>query len=132
MDVKGNWNTTPSAVSRDICRSPLSLAAMSVTRVYRLDCYSIPEMLQLLVTERGERIRLDTRTTPSISIKGQEFEIEGPALDEEAVEELLRPVADTRQMRAFRKFSTVDIIYKFKRAKFLIRVVRAFGVFNVE
>ena len=105
---------------------------MSVTRVYRLDTYSIPEMLQLLITERGERIRLDTRTAPSITIKGQDFEIEGPALDEEAVEELLRPAADTRQMRAFRKFSTVDIIYKFRQGKFLIRVVRAFGVFNVE
>ena len=56
---------------------------MSVTRVYRLDSYSIPEMLQLLVTERGDRIRLDTRTAPSITIKGKEFEIEGPVLDEE-------------------------------------------------
>jgi len=105
---------------------------MSVTRVYRLDTYSIPELLQLLLAEGGDRIRLDTRTGPSITIKRQEFEIEGPALDEEAVEELLRPVADTRQMRTFRKFSTVDIIYKFKRTKFLIRVVRAFGIFNVE
>ena len=105
---------------------------MSLTRVYRLDSYSIPEMLQLLVAEQGERIRLDTRIAPSITIKGHDFEIEGPALDEEGVDELLRPVADTRQMRAFRKFSTVDIIYKFKGAKFLIRVVRAFGVFNIE
>ena len=105
---------------------------MSVTRVYCLDSYAIPELLQLLHTERGERIWLDTNTAASITIKGQEFEIEGPALDEDAVEELLRPVTDTRQMRSLRKFGTVDIIYKFKGTKFLIRVVRAFGIFNVE
>jgi Tfp pilus assembly pilus retraction ATPase PilT len=104
-------------VTGALCLS-CNVAAMSGTRVYGLNTYSMAEILQLLLTERGERIRLDTRAAPSITIKGQDFEIEGPALDEEAVEELLRPVADTRQMRAFRKFSTVDIIYKFSEESF--------------
>jgi Tfp pilus assembly pilus retraction ATPase PilT len=107
---------------------------MSISRVYRLDEYSIPELLQLLRTERGERIRLETGLQPSLSltIKGKEYEIDGPPLDEEAAEKLLRPVVDSRQMRAFRQFGTVDIVYTFKGARFIIRVVRAFGIFNVE
>src|SRR5262245_17786052 len=105
---------------------------MPVSRVYRLDQYSLPELLQLLRTERGERIRLENGSQPTLTIKGKDYEIEGPPLDEEAAEQLLRPVADSRQMRAFRKFSTVDFIYRFDGARFLVRVVRAFGTFNVE
>lgn len=92
----------------------------------------MPELLQLLHSERGERIRLETGSQPSLTIKGQDYEIHGPPLDEEFAEQLLRPVADSRQMRAFRKLSTVDIVHTFKGARFLIRVVRAFGIFNVE
>lgn len=105
---------------------------MPVSRIYRLDQYSIPELLQLLRSERGERIRLETGLQPSLTIKGKDYEIDAPPLDEESAEQLLRPVADSRQMRAFREFSTVDIIHTFEGARFLIRVVRAFGTFNVE
>ena len=103
-------------------------------RVYHLDHYSMPDLLRLLRMERGEKIRLETgsRSQSSLTIKGEDHEIDGPPLDEDTAEELLRPVANTRQMRAFRKFSTVDIIYRFEGARFLIRVVRAFGIFNVE
>lgn len=105
---------------------------MPFSRVYRLDQYSVPELLQLLRTERGEKIRLETGSRPTLTIKGKDYEMDGPPLDEEAGEQLLRPVADSRQMRAFREFSTVDFIYRFDGVKFLIRVVRAFGTFNVE
>ena len=106
--------------------------AMPVSRVYHLDRYSIPELLQLLHTERGERVRLDTRSQPCLTIKGQDFEIDGPPIEEDAAEEMLRPIADTRQVRAFRRFSTVNIVHTFKGKRYLIRVVRAFGTFNVE
>lgn len=105
---------------------------MSFTRIYRLDQYSIPDLLELLRTERGERIRLETGSQSSLTVKGKEYEIDGPPLDGDTAEQLLRPVANTRQMRAFRKFSTVDIIYRFEGMRFLIRVVRAFGISNVE
>src|SRR5579871_4191965 len=105
---------------------------MTVPRIHRLDGYSIPELLRLLLRERGERIRFDTREEPSLTIKGQEYEIEGLAIDENTVEEMLRPVASNRQMRAFRRFRTVDFVYRFEGARFLIRVVRAYGIFNLE
>ena len=105
---------------------------MPVSRVYHLDRYSIPELLQLLRTERGEKIRLETGAQASLTIKGQAYEIDGPPLDEEAVDDLLRPVTDTRQMRTFRKRSTLDIIYRLEGARFLVRVVRAFGIFNIR
>jgi Tfp pilus assembly ATPase PilU len=99
---------------------------------YSLNTYSVPDLLKLLRQERGDRIRLEVGSPPSLTIKGKDFEIEGPAIEVESVEELLRAVAETRQMRAFRKFATVDIIHTHAGARFLIRAVNAFGTCNVE
>jgi len=99
---------------------------------YSLNGYSVPDLLKLLRQERGERIRLEVGSPPSLTVKGKDFEIEGPAIEAESVEGLLRTVADTRQMRTFRKFATVDIIHTFGGARFLIRAVNAFGTCNVE
>jgi Tfp pilus assembly ATPase PilU len=99
---------------------------------YCLNSYSVQDLLKLLRQERGERIRLEVGAQPTLTIKGKNFEIEGPVLEEETAEELLRTVADTRQMRAFRQSSTVDVIHTFDGARFLVRAIHAFGTFNVE
>jgi Tfp pilus assembly pilus retraction ATPase PilT len=100
--------------------------------VYRHYCYSIPELLELLVGEGGESIRLEVGYAPSLTIKGEVYEIEGPVVKEEAADELLRAVADTREMRVFRQGGTVGILQTFRGAKILVRAVQACGVFRLE
>jgi Tfp pilus assembly pilus retraction ATPase PilT len=99
---------------------------------YFLNGYSIPDLLKLLVVERGESIRLEVGYEPSLTIKGKDFEIEGPVVEEEAAEELLRTVASTREMRIFRQRGTIDIIHTFRDSRFLVRAVRAFSDFRLE
>src|SRR5688572_18848588 len=94
--------------------------------------YSIPDLLRLMRTERGECVRLDVGSSPKLIIKGESFEIEGPPVGKESVEEMLRAIADSRQMRAFREFGTIDIIVPFEGARFLVRAVRAFNEFRLE
>lgn len=94
--------------------------------------YSIPDLLRLLRTEHGECVRLDVGSPPSLVVKGESHEIEGPAVEEESVEEMLRSVAGTREMRAFRETGTVDIIVPFDGTRFLVRAVRAFSECRVE
>lgn len=86
----------------------------------------------LMRSERGELVRLDVGSPPTFVVKGESHEIEGPAVAEESVEEMLRSVASTRQMRVFRKSGSVDIIVRIKGSRFLIRAVRAFGEFRLE
>lgn len=97
-----------------------------------MGCYSIPDLLQLLRTERGERVRLDVGLPPTLVLRGESFEIEGPVVEEQSVEEMLRSIAGTREMRVFREAGTVDIIVPFDGTRFLVRAVRAFGACRLE
>ena len=63
-----------------------------------MNCYSIPDLLRLLRTERGERVQLDAGYAPKLVVKGESHEIEGPAVEEESVEEMLRAVASTSRL----------------------------------
>ena len=97
-----------------------------------MSVYSIPDLLKLLRTERGELVRLDVGFPPTFVVKGESHEIEGPAVMEESLEEMLHAVASTREMRAFRESGTVDVIVTFEGTRFLVRAVRAFGQFRLE
>ena len=97
-----------------------------------MSCYSIPDLLKLLRTERGERVRLDVGFPPTLVVKGESHEIEGPAVVEESVEEMLREVASSREMRVFRETGSVDIIVPLEGVRFLVRAVRAFSEFRLE
>jgi Tfp pilus assembly ATPase PilU len=94
--------------------------------------YSIPDLLKLLQTERGDRVLLDVGAPPTLILKGELHAVEGPPLVEESAEEMIRSVASTREMRAFRESGTVDIIVPLGSSRFLIRAVRAFGEFRLE
>jgi Tfp pilus assembly pilus retraction ATPase PilT len=94
--------------------------------------YSIPDLLKLLRTEHGERVRLDVGSPPTLVVRGESHEIEGPAVEEESVEVMLRSVAGTREMRAFRETGTVDVIIPFDGTRFLVRAVRAFSKCRLE
>jgi Tfp pilus assembly ATPase PilU len=108
------------------------MTCIETMRSYCLNAYSIPGLLKLLRMERGERILLEAGSPPSLTINGQHFEIEGPVVEEEAALELLRTVANTREMRAFRECGTIDIIHSFESSRFLIRAVHAFSEFRLE
>jgi len=99
---------------------------------YCLSSYSIPELFKLLQQEQAERICLKVGSQPSLAIKGQDFEIEGPVIEEKTVEELLKTVADTRQMRVIRRSSCVNIVHKIAETNCLIRVINAVGYFSIE
>ena len=92
-----------------------------------MSSYSIPDLLKLLRSERGERVRLDVGFPPTLVVKGEPHKIEGPAVVEESVEEMLRSVASTREMRVFRETGSVDVIVPLEGTRFLVRAVRAFS-----
>lgn len=97
-----------------------------------MDSYSIPDLIKLLRTERGERVRLIVGFPPILLAKGESHEIEGPLVVDESVEEMLRTVASTREMRTFRETGSMDIVVPFDGARFLVRAIRAFGDYRVE
>jgi hypothetical protein len=74
--------------------------------------------------------KLDSRS--ALTIQGRQIEIDGPDVTSETMEELLRSVANTRQMRTLRERGTIDIIYGFGSSQFLVRVADAFDVFRLD
>jgi Tfp pilus assembly pilus retraction ATPase PilT len=94
--------------------------------------YSIPDLLRLLRSERGECVRLDVGSPPTLVVKGESHQIEGPAVVEQSVEEMLRSIASSREMRVFRETGSLDIIVPLEGARFLVRAVRAFSEFRLE
>ena len=97
-----------------------------------MSSYSIPDLLKLMHSERGERVRLDVGYPPTLVVRGESHEIEGPAVAEESAEEMLRSVASSREMRVFRETGSVDIIVPLEGSRFLVRAVRAFSEFRLE
>lgn len=92
-----------------------------------MDSYDIPDLIKLLWNEHGESIKLDVGLPPTLVVKGELYEIEGPEIAEESVEKMLRTVASTREMRAFRETGSLDIIVPFHSSRFLVRAVRESG-----
>jgi hypothetical protein len=132
LDIRNTDTFIAGLILRQRWLSFLCQVGPLVMAVYCLNSYSIPDLLKLLRQERADRIRLEVGSQPLLTIKDKHFEIDGPVVEEAVVEELLRTVADTRKMRAFRQRSMVDIIHTFDGTRFLVRAVHAFGTFNVE
>ncbi len=98
----------------------------------QMSSYSIPDLLQLLKKERGERVRVEAGYSPVLIIKGQPQEIEGPLVTEESMDDMLRGIASTRDLRVFRQGGKLDVVVKFSNTNFLVRAIRAFGEFRLE
>lgn len=97
-----------------------------------MDRYSILDLLQLLSSKRGERVLLVVGSPPIVFVREESYQIEGPVVEEESVEEMLREVAGSREIRVFCETGSVDIIVPLEGARFLVRAVRAFGEFRLE
>jgi hypothetical protein len=99
---------------------------------YCLNSYSISDLLGLIMAGRGDSVRLEVGQPAILMVKGQKFEVEGPFVAAEIVDELLRTTVSTRRVRDFRKHGVVEAIYTFKGARFLVRAVQAFGDFRLD
>jgi Tfp pilus assembly ATPase PilU len=97
-----------------------------------MDSYSIPDLLKLLQAERGDRVLLEAGFPPTLVVNGELHVVEGPPTFEESMEEMIRSVASTRELRLFRGSGTVDVIVSSDSSHFLVRAVRAFGKFHLE
>ena len=97
-----------------------------------LNCYSISELLKLLAAERGEAIHLKAGCQPVMKVKSREIEITGPEVTAEILEELIRAVASTRDLRSYRQRNAMEILYTVKNSTFLVRAVNAFGELHFD
>lgn len=97
-----------------------------------MSAYSIQDLVQLLQTEGCERVLLEVGFSPTIVIKGELREVEGPSMVEEAVDEMIREVASTRALRAYRECGQVDFFVSLEGHRVLVRAVCAFGVSRLE
>jgi len=94
--------------------------------------YSVPDLLNLLLAQKGDYIRLEPGLPPFYRIKEQRYEVEGPPLTEENLERILRELATTRQLRDFREKHSLDFNYTYKRNLLLIRAVQCYDTFRLD
>src|SRR5258707_8933680 len=94
--------------------------SLSKARIY-LSRYSFAELLDLVISGRGEKLWLEAGYTPTLIKNGKRVEVEGPDVTTETMQELLYSVAGTRQLRSFRERGTLDILHRHKRYQFLVR-----------
>ncbi len=99
---------------------------------YRLNHYSISELLHLVNSPRAKKVLLEVDYTPILFVKEQKIEIDGPDVTIEVMEELLHSVATTRQIRSLRKNGAVEFVHIFKQHEILMQFVEAFGVYRVD
>ena len=55
--------------------------------------YELPDLMQLILAERGEAVHLHDGEAPVLEIRGQLHRIEGPSLEQGDTETLLRSIA---------------------------------------
>jgi Tfp pilus assembly ATPase PilU len=78
--------------------------------------YSIDDLLALVRSEQAEELRLRVGYPPVMVLRGEDHPVEGPSLTAETADQLLRGIANTRQMRELRDSGSIDFIYTFRNA----------------
>ena len=76
--------------------------------------YSISDLLELAQSERAEKLRIRVGAAPTFVLRGEHHTVEGCKLTEEDAEQLLRSLANTRQMRELWERGRVQFIYKLR------------------
>lgn len=94
--------------------------------------YTAADILKLLLAQHGEHIRLEPGLPPSLRVRGELYEVEGPELEERDMEWMLRELASHRQIREFREKRAIDFIYSFGGAPFLIKINQCFDGFRLD
>jgi Tfp pilus assembly pilus retraction ATPase PilT len=62
--------------------------------------YSLQDLMQLVVVERGEAVHLDDGEAPVLEIRGQLHRIEGPRLESGDAQTLFRSIAPKDEFQA--------------------------------
>jgi hypothetical protein len=123
FDKNNTWvNSHPDEVMV-LRRKPIAAAPAS---------YSVPDLLNLLLAQKGEYISLEPGLPPFYRIKEKRYEVEGPPLTEGNLEQILREVANTRQLREFREKRSLDFNYPYKRNLLLVRAVQCYDTFRLD
>ena len=83
--------------------------------------YSIKDLLDLVVSEKAERLICETGAPPSIVVRGDSHMIEGPSISLDNTRGMFRCLADSRQMREFENSGTANFIHTFQiKFRFLV------------
>lgn len=123
FDRNNTWiNSRPDEVMV-LRRKPVAVAPAS---------YSVPDLLNLLLAQKGEYISLEPGLPPFYRIKETRYEVEGPPMSVENVERVLRELANTRQLREFREKRSLDFNYTYKRTLLLVRAVQCYDTFRLD
>jgi Tfp pilus assembly pilus retraction ATPase PilT len=84
--------------------------------------YSMDNLLTLIRVEQVRQLMIRAGVPPIVVTENESHMLEGPPLTGEGAEELLRSIANTRQMRALQQSGAVDFIYHLEgRSPFLVR-----------
>ena len=97
--------------------------------------YSMDNLLTLIRVEQVRELKIRAGAAPIVVSDGESHALEGPPLTAEGAEQLLRSIANTRQMRALQQRGAVDFMYHFEgTSPFLIRakITEARVEFTVE
>ena len=97
--------------------------------------YSMDNLLTLITTEQARELRFRAGAPPVVVLGEEPHPMEGPPLTVNCAEQLLRSIANTRQMRELRERGAVTFIYSLRGSSpFLIRAALEGDsiVFNVD
>ncbi len=74
--------------------------------------YSMDNLLTLVDTEHAKSLKICAGIPPQVMLKDESHGLEGPPVTPELAEELLRSIANTRQMRELQENGSVTFLYK--------------------
>lgn len=95
-------------------------------------CYSLSDLMQLLVAERGDAVHLHDREAPVLEIRGQLHRIEGPPLEVGEARTLLRSIAPPSEFRDALTGCTVFEHQYSDSARFRVMAFREDGSIRLE
>jgi Tfp pilus assembly pilus retraction ATPase PilT len=72
--------------------------------------YTMADLLDLAATEKAEELHLDFDVPPSIKVKGEMLVIEGPPINPENIESLLKEIASDAQIQDIKKRGNLKFI----------------------
>src|SRR5690242_19110003 len=94
--------------------------------------YSMSDLLQLVVTEGASDLHIRVGIPPTIRVHGILHRVEGPTLDSEGTEELMRSITSEEHIQHVRERGGADFGFAFgELARFRVSVFKEKGQFGI-
>jgi twitching motility protein PilT len=94
--------------------------------------YSMSDLLQLVVSENASDLHIRVGTAPTIRVHGILHRVEGPALQQEGTEELMRSITSDEHIQQVRERGGADFAFAFgEAARFRVSVFKEKGNFGM-